>query len=281
MIVLPLWLAACGSGDPFERHPGWIEGWEEEETHGRLSAREYIRHGLGEGDTSVFNILLFDGEPVEITGGHIRHVSFCDTCGDGAGDAVAALLLHRDEEQRGLVVFQVVGDSLKQTRLCPETGGLEAWRGARYEEDRCRWAYYDAELHEIVDLRAQYPTIPRLPLPEISLDEREQIGHALDLLKDWSVTWLSYPQSGVGNDLPDEVQAILPLGAVLTPFVVERLTPVGSDETYWLLTILERLKDPAARLPVAVLRAHLKDDIPSGLSASASNRVLGEIGGWP
>lgn len=139
-------LSACGGGDPFERHPGLLESAARVETHGRLVEQEYVRHGLGEGGGDVYSVLSFDGRPVEIEGGHLQHLSFCETCDATGREAAAAILLHRDEAVRGLYVYQVVDGRLQSTRICPATLGLEPWKGMRYSEARCKWGYYDADI---------------------------------------------------------------------------------------------------------------------------------------
>lgn len=282
-LVLLVSLTACKPGPSKGCEPGLLESWDSEVSHGRLTAREYIRHGLGENGTQVFTQLLFNGAVVD-TGGCISHISLCDDCDERTGEAVVGIAGHPDPAKKGLVVFQVVNGAIQQRQLCPETTGLIEWQGQRYMERACRWAYYDAEQHEVVNLLTMYPSIPRLPLPDLDPNQRARIESALDTLRDKPVTWARKPGTNydvVVKDLPEPVMELLPLGDTLTPFVVARLDPTRFDEAFWLVLTLRELRATEARLSVAVLRAHLAASGEHNEPEGQCEEFLKETGGWP
>lgn len=279
---LPLLTAlSCGPSDAYERHPGWWESATREETRGRLSAASYTRNGLGENGADVYTILSFDGEPVETKGGHFTFVRFCDACVDSVGEALVAEQKHRDPAQRGLFVLQVVDDQLQRTQICSETLGLRDWRGTRYAEPACRWGYYEAAEHRFIDRRVEPSEIPRLTLPTLDTSELARIHDALDE----QVSHLERTEQGPDGTrtIPysPKVEPLLPLGATLVPFVVERLDPNSPDKGARLVALLSHLEAAEATPAVEAYCARLPEDPSARAATMACNRFLQTVGGWP
>lgn len=127
--------------DGLERLPGLLEFPDRVERHGRLTARSYARHGLGEGDDH-FTILEIDGDPIELQGGHLATAGLCEACdGVRVADTALVYLYHRDPARRGWNAVQVVGDELRWTWLCAETEArMRLVNGKRVEEaPAIRW----------------------------------------------------------------------------------------------------------------------------------------------